>query len=336
MNLREHIASRDDYISKMEKAEQAVGSLGAAIVERLKPEAGANLFMYYQMFVVQRLNELRQIGERLYNNRIELLKNDLINRLMDDDDEGTPSWFEGETRVIKREISKEQKEIIKNGKEIDDKIVLDFQSLLLFTTIALDDWSRLAACILGVKRPDECDFVRLIKNEDKGALAEIWEKHKQSIVWMDAFPRLYRNQIITHRSKPWQTSHSRSLQLLNWNFGMMTASDWLDEEQTKQELNKLKELAALKDIKVSANIYQIIAELLRECANFTKEERKGLFDIAKEIGYETPSFQEYCHKLADFMYEVSQSLMEKIISNPEKIILGNPAKRRLSLTGNAK
>jgi hypothetical protein len=72
------------------------------------------------------------------------------------------------------------------------------------------------------------------------------------------------------------------------------------------------------------HIHELIHKLLHNCATFDKENRKKVYKAAEELGFSTPSFQEFAHRLADFLDTATITLTELASANPNRINLGNP------------
>jgi hypothetical protein len=68
-------------------------------------------------------------------------------------------------------------------------------------------------------------------------------------------------------------------------------------------------------------------QLLRGGARLTPEQRKEVYSAATDFGFQTPSFQEFAHQLADFFNEATDSLKSSIINNSASVDLGQAPHR---------
>ncbi|MDH5772315.1 MAG: hypothetical protein OEY84_04195 [Rhodospirillaceae bacterium] len=313
MDLLQHIKSRNEFIKKADDVDKEINELTKFIQKNEEPEPGPYLIFYHSGFSSQRVKELRIIVERLYNNRIELLKSDMIRDVARPKD-----WPSGVP------FPEEFEEITKQGAEIDSQIVLDFQSMLLFSGIALDDWAHMAAYALGTSNPANCSFDKIAKDDGNGEFSELWKAHMKDILWLDAFLRLYRNKMVVHRERPWQIAHTHSIYRLDWQFWTPIAHGWVTEDKQLEIKLMLNELAKKVDRPLRENIHELVLDILHNIAALNKEDRRKVYAAAEEIGFATPTFQQFAHNIVDFFGSSTKTLMSLVKENPGRVNLGKP------------
>jgi len=312
MDLVQHIASRNSFLAKMKTAQDRLQTLATALQHvKSQPPAPA-LAYYYQSYAYQRTKELSLIGKRLYDLRLELLKIDQILQL-----HRPRNWPPGTP------YPDEFQEISRSGSEVNDQIVLDFQTFLIFTGIILDDWAHLAGCVLGAPNPTKCTFDKVVTGDGQDFFKPLWDEHKASILWLDAFPRLYRNKVIVHREKPWQLGHTRSLAFLDWSFFTPVPVGWLSDEKARELRMTLEKIAERVGADLSQNSHQLLLHAFGKIEELDKKERRTLYDLALDIGFHTPSFQQYAHRLADFLIAATDTLIRSASANPAAIHYGH-------------
>ncbi|NEH55623.1 hypothetical protein GR198_07715 [Rhizobium leguminosarum] len=307
MDLLKHLQSRDDFSEKMSRAETNIKTTTELLQEVFGPLRGSYLLFNQNAHALQRCREIAIIVERLYDTRVLLLKADLTLDLVRPQAQHAPLTY-GELHTEAQSLS--------------DRIALDFQTLLIFTGMLLDVWAQVAGHILGVPRPSKSSFIHIAKDDGQGPFATLWQSHKQSILWLDALPRLYRNKMIVHRERPWQMSNTRTLVFLDWSFWTPITSGWVTPEEGKAALEKLVALATSIGLKSEGTIHEVVIQLLRNGHQLTKEQRKEAYDIAEEFGFHTPSFQEFAHQLMDFLIAATETLHTSIRSNSGAVNLG--------------
>ena len=191
MDLVQHNESKETFFRKMEFAKAEIHSLSTLLAEKLSPEGRPYLLYHHISAIRQRCNELEEVGRRLYEDRAELFKSDLAVQLLRQD----------ETR--NQEIpSPAFRQILDAGSKLNNRISLDFQTLLIFTGIALDELAHVAGYVLNVANPIKSSFDKVAKDDGTGEYAPLWRAHREAILWLDAIPRLYRNKMVVHRENP--------------------------------------------------------------------------------------------------------------------------------------
>lgn len=312
MDLLQHISSRNETAELGRKAVEALQTLTTTISSLRSPVQGPALLFSHASGAVERSKQLSMLLKRLYSNRLELLRYDGIEHLTH-----PSNWPADKPYPI------EFREIYEESNSIDEEIVMDFQSLIIFGGMLLDEWALMASYVLAANKPHKCTFDALAKSEGKTPYNELWALHRDEILWLDVIPRQFRNKMIVHRELPWQTSHTRSLQFLDWSFWIPIAPGWLTEEEQLQHINTMKNL--LTKVKIdtpSSNVHGLAFVALDNIALFDIGDRKLISEIAMNVGFATPSFQVFGEKMFAFVIAGTNYLIEKVKVKPENINLG--------------
>lgn len=313
MNFVDHIASRNKFLETIDRAMDVVKNLTATMIEQHKPSPGPYQLFNQNASLLKRAKEIKLIVTRLYDARIALFKNDLVENLARPADWPSQQPYPTELR-----------EFLRTGYEIDEVIVLDFQTLLLFTGIALDDWAHVAAHIVGAQRPERKGFDEIVKADGVGPFAHVWSRHRDEMLWLDAFPRLYRNKMIVHRERPWQISHSRSVLGLDWKLSTPMSSGWINEARVEKLRGKLQDIALRSGIVMPEGIHSEVFSLLQSTAKLGREDRESLYAIALETGFDTPNFQDIACRVSEFLEQGTLTLTQLATDNPGAVDLGKP------------
>ncbi|NEJ83066.1 hypothetical protein GR268_42045, partial [Rhizobium leguminosarum] len=176
VDLLKHLQSRDDFSEKMSRAETSIKATTELLLEVFGPLRGPHLLFSQIANAFQRCKEVRIIVERLYDTRVLLLQTDLTIDLVRPQAQHAPQKYG---------------DLNNEANSLNERIGLDFQTMLIFTGMLLDVWAQIAAHVLGVARPSKSSFIHIAKDDGQGPFATLWQAHKQSILWLDALPRLY-------------------------------------------------------------------------------------------------------------------------------------------------
>lgn len=315
MDLIGHIASRNELQRKMDALREAVMSLNQAVIDTRSPAPGPYLLFFHNSALLRRSRQLWVLMRRLYQNRIELLQNDVVLEAA-----RPKTWPGGVPYPI------EYQEMAKRGDEIVEQIQLDFETLLQLSYIVLDDLAHLAAYIYDAPQPANSSFRSMLNGESGGTFSELWTAHRDAIIWLDTFTRLFRSKFIVHQKNPWQLGHIRNTHGLHWAFSAPTAPGWLSSDQLEKadaEISALEDKQGLP--KLAARELRVI-QLLLNAAQFEKSDRDKIRKIAEYFGFQTPSFQEFSHRLADFLLAAIGTISTAAQLNPTRINLGAPGR----------
>jgi hypothetical protein len=311
MDFAKHIQSRDSTISAAKDVEVALQQLTSSFVRLRGPLEGPLLLFHHVSTAVERCRQLSLLLTRLHNNRVELFKYDIL-----------------EDSIRRREITDEEDQLVSRelyikSHAIDDEIVLDFQTMLIFGGMLLDDWAQTAGYVFGTSKPGKNTFDALAKSDGAKPFEEFWGEFKEDILWLDAVPRLIRNKFIVHREQPWQTGHTRSIHFLDWKFWVPVAVGWLTETEINTHKAKLIALLNFHNISLGRNnVHELVFEGLDNIAKFSLDERKEILKIASIIGFGTPTFQQFGKRIFDFLLRATHFLVRSAELNPNLINFG--------------
>lgn len=309
MNLLQHLESRNSYESKTVAVEKALVQLTNDMIDLAHPKPGTHMLFQHNTATLIRVRQAAVIVRRLYNNRTELFKAETVCDLVRQPEAQPP-------------IAHAQ--IFEIGHQIDEQIVLDFQTFLVFAGVALDEWAHCAAYTLGTPKPVKTSFEIIAKDNGEGPFSEIWGTHKEEILWLDTFIRLFRNKFFVHRERPWQFSYGHLVHSLEWSFWSPLSSGWLSEERKGEVDATISNLAHKLGIEIYGEMHRNIFQVLQKTANLEREDRKIIRCIAAEVAFEMPTFQEIAHKFLDFLLNASGTLARLAKNRPERINLGSP------------
>ncbi len=312
MDYATHLSSLETLNTKLDSAIAVINELSKTLLDIVKPPTGPYILFSSIAILTQRSKEIKLIADRLYSTRIALFENDTF-------------LYNALPQPLIKAIPAELLMPYQQGLKLDGQIALDFQTMLLFIGIALDDWTHVAAHVVGTKNPERASFDKIAKDEGTGDFALIWSRHREAILWIDAFPRLYRNKMIVHRERPWQISHGHDIGALDWSFWTPILVGWVSDVRLRAIEGCLERLAQQIGVALPTDIYGQVLTLLRNIAKFNRADRKSIYDIALETGFQTPSFQEFAHSFVDFLGEGTATLIEIAKANPSKIVLGGPS-----------
>lgn len=312
MNVLQHITSRNDALQRFDAAVERLKELSRTILELRSPEPGPYLLFHGLTGALVKTREIRIIVERLYNNRLELLKSDYIEH------EARPqNWPPGTP------YPQEFQELTRRVSEINQQMTLDFQSLLLFAGIALDDWANSVSKVYGASKRS-VSFGQLAKSNGAEEWSNIWNLHSRGIVWLDAFVRLFRNKMLVHREKPWQIGTNRGTYGLDWSFWVPIAPGWHSEAEERRVRDELNEIAAMYGAPGSERIQEVIFDLLHRSAEMDYSTRRKVHKAAESFGFMTPTFQRFAHEFSDFIEAATATVIKAAQSDPARIQLGYP------------
>jgi hypothetical protein len=309
MKLTDHLESRDAFIAKMGEAQSLIVGVTETLKDVFNPTAGPYLLFNQSAATLNRCGQLKVIVERLYNTRVSLLKSDLVvDLLRRTGDDGA--------------IPETAQELHSEGNALNSQIELDFETMLIFVDITLNGWAFMAGNILGDKKPAKTSFATIAKDHGEGPYAVLWKAHKDTILWLDSIRRLYRNKMIVHRERPWQMGSTRSLMFLDWTFWTPIASGWMAEQETAEKLAELNSIASSIGIQSHDRVQSAVLQLLRSGSMLTSEQRQVALSAAYAYGFQTPSFQEFAHQIADFLISATATLLSCIKDNSSIVNLG--------------
>ncbi len=312
MDYITHIRSRNATLAKFDEAEKTLNQLAGKVGQLRNLTSGPHLILHQSVSAVERCRQLSILLKRLHDNRLELLKCDVVeDALYRQHGQGL---FAGQEYV----------ELSAKSRELDEAIVLDFETMILFSGMLLDNWAQIAAHVFGKTRPEKNTFDVLAKGEGSYPFEELWSKMHEDILWLDAIPRLYRNKLIVHKEQPWQTGHTRSIFRLDWSFWVPIASGWLSDDEVNEQKELLVALLKTKDIiQTAETMHAMVLIALNNISLFDRTQRSKILDVAARVGFETPTFQKFGIRLSTFVVNATNLLIESTTQNPLLVNTGS-------------
>ena len=312
MNLLQHFESRDLFVAQSVAAEQSLKQLTDDLISLTHPLPGTYMVFQHNTATLIRLRQIAFIVRRLYDDRAELFRVETASGSNSLPEASPPAGY------VKPPRSRH---------ELDEQIVLDFQTFLLFAGIALDEWAHCAAYVLGIPNPTKSSFDRIAKDGRKELFREVWDLHQEGILWLDTFIRLFRNKFVVHREHPWQFSYGHLVNSLEWSFWSPLSIGWITEKKEAEVTAEISVLLTKLGVAPSSDgLHRQVLQVLRRVSELDESDRKIIRNIAAEVAFEMPTFQEIAHRLIDFFIKATKTLSDLADTRPERINLGFPPK----------
>jgi hypothetical protein len=195
---------------------------------------------------------------------------------------------------------------MKEDSEVTAFMSHDFESLFVFGGMLLDQWSLQVIAVGNLQIKKDHPFRNLIWHLEgvRGSrLDELWQEHKQDMLWLYYQVRFYRNKFVVHESRPWQrgTTHAR----FGEDFRLHTPSPpgWLNDDEVDAEIRKLVDIApsVLQEMIKSWDPSTILRQCFYNIGRIEqKEDRERVAKLYSMKGGLTPTFQD----LGEVLYRV--------------------------------
>lgn len=307
-----------------DQALEKLNLMGKKIHELIKIKPGPYAIFHHHSHMIERIKDVRLVIKRLGESRKKIT--DLSIR--------AESLRPKKTRPGKP-FSKKLQAIMKRQHDLTDQMKLDMESLYVFGNLLLDQWSYVIKYSIGIDSPKDFGFYALYdkisSEKDIGLLSLIRENHRKDIYWLCYQLRAYRNIFIEHVRRPWQRGNTMSVYGDDFNLFIPTPPGWLDGEQIRKRLQAIYHLApkALRDAPddywEKRNLHRVLEITFMHIDQIDKkDDREKVWDVWKDIGGSTPSYDIVGHRLMSFIVNSIPTLMDIITKNPEKINLGRP------------
>ena len=313
MNIAHRQNAKDQLLIQRKEAELAVQALSGKVLAHLSPKPGPHRFFHYSADVLTRIREVSLLFERLYDTRLQLFRADtaLHNDLPRDWPGGVP--YPEAIQTLMKETSK---------LELDMSV--DFQSMLIFSAMMLDEIAQMAAHVVGRKNPYRIGFDELAKTDGKAPFDVLWLEFRTDILWLDAIPRLFRNKMMVHREQPWQVGTTRSVFGFDWSFWIPVAASWYTPEEQETFLAELRALLAKAGLQLTTpHLHDAVFLGLNNIAMFEAEDRAVLRGYGATLGFATPTFQVFGKRLFAFTTAFMNALAVQVDAHPERVDVGS-------------
>jgi hypothetical protein len=304
-------------------AKENLHLLSKTVMDGLKPPAGAYAFFNNSAHTISRLEDCKDILDRLHEGRNNL------NILSKEENElKSEDWPAGVP------YPENVQEVMKKEGRVNSYMQLDLESLYIFGGILLDQWSLQAIAVGGLELNKRHPFVALfdfLQDGNTSVLDPVWEKTRDKMIWLHYQMRFYRNRFIVHANRPWQRGTTRSVIGEDYNLFTPTPPGWANDEELNKEILDLLTLlpSHIQEIQKMLGHDKQPDRMLRFIFNNihnlpTKEEREKVANIYGRKGGLTPTFQLLAEGLFQFISEGTQALVEVAKNNLSTIDLGRP------------
>lgn len=209
---------------------------------------------------------------------------------------------------------------------------MDNETLYIFGNLTLDQWAYTIAYSLGLEDPNRYTFHQLVSklqaNSVDSKLELFYERHFRDVIWLYYQLRLYRNNFIEHVSRPWQRGSTMSAYGDDFIFFIPTPPGWIPEENQREIFATIKHLKPDWVKKLPKGHWQAkprasLEVMMRQIEDVPKVvDREKIWDVWKEIGGSTVSFDVLGNRLVKFINESTQTIFEQMQNRPKDIILG--------------
>ncbi|GGF74366.1 hypothetical protein GCM10007301_37730 [Azorhizobium oxalatiphilum] len=312
VDLVAHCQNWEDLLTQQSQAEQAVQTLSKYLIDTRQPPPGPYRLFHYFSDVIVRIRELNVLFERIYRSRERLLEADAVLHSQ------MPTTWPGGTRYPPAIA-----DLITKTDRLNLELSLDFQSMLIFSGMLLDEVAQICGHILAKPTPYRTTFDALAKSDGAAPFDTLWEKFRDDILWLDAVPRLFRNKMMVHRERPWQVGTNRSVYRLDWTFWVPIAAGWLSSDEQQVFMEEVQSILLKAGLRLmGATVHEAVYQGLDNISKFERDDRRALTKIAAEVGFATPSFQVFGPRIYGFITRFMAELEGIVRSNPQAVDLG--------------
>jgi hypothetical protein len=305
----------------LDEAIASQNDLSALIVKLLQPEPGPYALFHHESHLIERLRDVGVILTRLGEQRHRV-----------------NSLEEKESRVqIQRRpggrLPAEVSRIFKQRSEVVSQMKVDYESLYIFSNLALDQWAYCVAYITGGQDPEESNFHRLTSElrsaKCRTTLRPFRDEHLRDCVWLYYQIRAYRNIFIEHVRRPWQRGHTMTVGGEDFNLFVPTPPGWLQEKEVEEALANVTRVA-LRWLRERGAEYwqrrnpQTVLEGTFEHIDEldSQNDQQTVWDAWKILGGSTVSFDHLGKRFTQFVADSTKTAREIVEADPSAINLG--------------
>lgn len=312
----------------IDEAIESQQTLNKKIHELIKITPGPYSLFHHHSHLIERIKDMKNVLRRLGLNKKELT--DLAIK---------ENSLKPYKIIPGKPLPKPVQKLHQRSQHLTELMKLDMESLYVFGNLLLDQWAHVIAYLLGVANPELFNFQQLYEimssNGDKGVLNAVWDKHHPDIYWLYYQIRSYRNIFIEHVRRPWQRGNTMSVYGDDFNLFIPTPPGWLDDKDVAKQIKSIGYLAP-EELKRMPDDYWEKKSLKRTLElTFNsidripkKIDREKVWDIWKEVGGSTPSYDVIASRLVRFMHDSPNTVIDIISANPDLINLGAPVKKK--------
>lgn len=267
---------------------------------------------YHHSYLIERLKDFQTIMRRLGESRKKITELNIKRNNC-------------EPKRHRHTISKKVQKIMKEQNELTNLMRLDLENLYVFGKILLDQWAFVIGNLIQYEEPNEFNFERLgcliSANKQEGALKEIWDKHRKDIFWLYYQVKGFRNYFIEHIKRPWQKGTTMPVYGDEFNLFIPTPPGYITEDEKKKKLLSVRRFmpAVLKampdDYWEKQNLHRTLEITFYRIDEIEKkEDRERVWNVWKDVGGSTLSYDKIGFRLIQFVQKSTDTLIEIIKS----------------------
>jgi hypothetical protein len=288
----------------------------------LRPAAGPYALFHHHGLFLERVQNISSIIERMGKARYR------ITILHEREERLEPKRGFKAGKPYPKYMQKISKEI----HTLTGLMRMDNETLYIFGNLALDQWAYTIAYSLGLEDPDRYTFHSIVSklqaNTVDPKLQVFHERHFKDAIWLYYQLRFYRNNFIEHVSRPWQRGSTMSVYGDDFKFFIPTPPGWIPQEKQDEMFATIQHLKPSWVDKLPTGHWQtkprpILEAMLKKIDEIPKvADREKVWNVWKEIGGSTVSFDVLGDRTAKFLKESTVTLFEVMQSSPGNINLG--------------
>jgi hypothetical protein len=288
----------------------------------LKPPAGPYALFHHHGLFVERIQNVSSIIERMGKARFR------ITVLHEREERLEPKNGIKPGRPFPKYLQKIASEI----HTLTGLMRMDNETLYIFGNLSLDQWAYTVGYSLGLAEPGQYTFHQLFSklqaNSVDPKLRLFHERHFKDAIWLYYQLRFYRNNFIEHVSRPWQRGSTMSTYGSDFKFFIPTPPGWIPKEKQEEMFATIQHLTPDWINQLPPDHWQgkpraTLEAMLKHIDDVPRPaDREKIWDVWKEIGGSTISFDVLGNRLVKFILESTQILFEEMKNNPKNINLG--------------
>lgn len=210
------------------------------------------------------------------------------------------------------------------------QMALDFESLLVFGNLALDQWAMMLGYLTGQSSPHKMTFHLLMKAlqaQDPGeALRPLWDRHRGEMIWLNYHVRLVRNRFVEHVDRAWLNGRSAAIFGIDFHLTMHPPDERINLGAVEQRDGKfLRALGRrywpkLQEVEWTVSLRDTLRYIFLGIDAIEEErDRERVWNLWQETGGDGPSFHVVATRLLTFLRRSTATLLEIVRTHPDRI-----------------
>jgi hypothetical protein len=198
---------------------------------------------------------------------------------------------------------------MKKVSEHTDELKLDMESLVLFGSMLIDDWSRAVALahnlLSGIDTQLEILLNTLQGHSCPPALTRLQDKQGSAAVYLWLAVRVYRNQMVAHHEQPWTRGRAFAEAVPSFMLSRTLPRELLDLKTASVDIEAMRAKFDLPPI-TPENPWDVLLALHdRTSLIRTQADREEIARYAAKYGAISPSYQILGRRLVEFVVNAS-------------------------------